>query len=328
MRAPMSALSEFDLIEKLFAPLATAPGAFGLKDDVATIAPNPGHDLVVTTDAIVEGVDFFASDPAASVARKALRVNLSDLAAKGAEPVGYLLTLSLPRDFSVEMVADFAHGLRDDQEHYEIGLFGGDLSSTPGPLTISITAFGYVPTGKLVRRGGACVGDLIFVTGTIGDSGGGLALLSREGDRGLSVEHRNHLIDRYRLPAPPVMFGTSLKAFATAAIDVSDGLIADLGHLAEASGARVTLTASRIPRSDALRALWCDDIVRAATAGDDYQIAFTAPESLQGDILNEARIAGGVQVTCIGRVDEGTGVALLDAKGREIAVPRPGYRHF
>lgn len=320
---------EFELIAQLFAPLATAPGAFGLTDDAAIISPYPGHDLVVTTDAILEGVDFFGNDRPAWIAKKALRVNLSDLAAKGAKPFGYLLTLALPQRIDVTWLEDFARGLRDDQDAYGVGLLGGDMSSSE-QLSISITAFGYVPTGRLIRRKGARAGDAVFVTGTIGDSGGGLALLRDGEGAALSAEFRNDLIDRYRLPAPPVSFGGSLIGLASAALDVSDGLIADLGHLAVASGVRIVVEAARIPRSAALRSLWGDSdsaIARAATSGDDYQIAFTAPLDAEAK-LQQAAHDGLTTVTRIGRVEAGAGVVLMGSQTHEIAVKRPGFTHF
>lgn len=320
---------EFELIARLFAPLAKSPGAFGLTDDAAIISPCPGHDLVVTTDTILEGVDFFGNDRPASVAKKALRVNLSDLAAKGATPFGYLLTLALPQRIDATWLEDFALGLRDDQDAYEVGLLGGDMSSSE-QLSISITAFGYVPAGRLIRRKGARAGDAVFVTGTIGDSGGGLALLRDDEGGALSAEFRNCLIDRYRLPAPPVSFGRSLIGLASAALDVSDGLIADLGHLAVASDVRIVVEAARIPRSAALRALWGDSdaaIARAATSGDDYQIAFTAPLNAEAK-LQQAAHDGLTTLTRIGRVEAGTGVVLMGAQTQEIALKRPGFTHF
>lgn len=318
--------SEFDLIAKYFAPLACV-GSFGLKDDAATIAARPGYDLVVTTDTLIAGVDFFENDPPGAIARKALRVNLSDLAAKGAEPAFYLLSLSLPRVDEAWLEA-FARGLARDQEMFEIGLLGGDTGATPGPLSIAITAFGHVPWTRMLRRAGARPGELVFVTGTIGDSGGGLALLRDGAGDALAAAHRNYLIDRYRLPDPPVVLGRSLRNLATAAIDVSDGLIADLGHIALASGVRIVVDAPAVPRSDALDALWGGDVVRAATAGDDYQIAFTAPAAHRADIEQTAREDGAIRVSAIGRVVDGEGVVLLDAQGRAIAVPRPGFTHF
>lgn len=312
--------SEFDLIEKYFAPLATAPGAFGLKDDAAVVLERAGHDLVVTTDTVVAGVDFFADDPPDAIAKKALRVNLSDLAAKGAEPFGYLLTLMLPAQIGEAFLAEFARGLREDQDAFHVALHGGDISATPGPLAISITAFGHAPAGRMVRRSGARPGDLVFVTGTIGDSGGGLALLKAP-DASVAAETQRALIARYRVPQPPVLFACAVRA-ASAAIDVSDGLLADLGHVAQASGVRIAVEAERIPRSAALRALWGDSldaIVRAATAGDDYQIAFAAPAAIA---------AADTLVTGIGRVEAGAGVVLLDAQGGAVAVARPGFTHF
>lgn len=309
-------LSEFDLIATLFAPLATSPGAFGLKDDVAMIAPREGHDLIVTTDTIVEGVDFFGDDPPDTIARKALRVNLSDLAAKGAEPVGYLLSLMLPENIDQRFLECFAAGLADDQETFAIALLGGDMSATPGPLSISVTAFGHVPAGQLVRRSGARVGDLVFVTGTIGDSGAGLSLL-----RSKASNVSSRLIERYRVPEPRVAFASAVRG-ASASIDVSDGLLADLAHIAETSGVRIVIDAERIPRSPEMKALWGEtatSIVRVATAGDDYEIAFTAPAPIS-DVHTP--------VTAIGRVEQGNGVALLDVEGREIAVPRKGFSHF
>jgi thiamine-monophosphate kinase len=325
----MSRLSEFELIETLFAPLATAPGAFGLRDDAAIIPPRAGCDLVVTADTIVEGIDFLAADPPDSIAKKALRVNLSDLAAKGAEPFGYVLNLSLPHDFSQARIEQFARGLRDDQERYGIGLLGGDTGTISGPWSIAVTAFGHVPAGEIVRRAGAGKGDLVFVSGTIGDSAGGLALL-KGGASDMKAEFENFLIDRYRLPDPPVRFAQRLRKLANAAVDISDGLMADLGHVAKASAVHIAVEASRIPFSPALKSLWGegpDAIVRAATAGDDYQIAFTAPSGNEAAILKAAR-DNDVVVTAVGRVEAGDGVSLLDDNGREIPVPRPGYRHF
>jgi thiamine-monophosphate kinase len=310
----MTSLSEFELIETLFAPLASSPGAFELKDDAAVIAPRAGFDLVVTSDAIIAGIDFFAGDPAGSVAKKALRVNLSDLAAKGAEPFAYLLTLMIPGEVDGSYLKAFAAGLAEDQSKLGITLLGGDMSSTNGPLSISVTAFGHVPTGKMVRRNGARPGDKVFVTGTIGDSGGGLAMLK-------SGESASLLIERYRVPESRVAFASAVRG-ASASIDISDGLLADLGHIAETSGVGIVVEAERVPRSPELIALWGtgnDAIVRAATAGDDYEIAFTASAPIEG---------GDAPVTCIGRVENGAGVVLLDGQGREIAVPRAGYRHF
>jgi thiamine-monophosphate kinase len=307
-------MDEFDIIARYFAPLS-GEGAFGLTDDAAVIPPRSGHDLVVTTDAIMEGVDFFAFDPADTVARKALRVNLSDLAAKGAEPAFYLLNLSLPPTITPQWLETFAAGLAHDQGQYGIALLGGDTGATEGPLAIAITAFGYVPSGTMVRRNGAKLGDAVYVTGSIGGSAGGLAIFKRE-KHTLSDADRDALIARYRVPEPPMAFARTLRGIASAAIDVSDGLIADLGHLAAASGVAIAVEGEAIPLPPALRAWWGENAIpRAATAGDDYQIAFTAAPGLTGPF------------TQIGAVAAGQGVRLLIG-GAEAALPRTGYRHF
>jgi thiamine-monophosphate kinase len=318
---------EFELIAELFAPLAaSAPGAFGLSDDVAVLAPPAGHDVVLKTDAVVESVDFFRDDPASAIARKALRVNLSDLAAKGAQPAGYLLTLLLPDWPDRAWLTDFAAGLAADQAEFGFALMGGDTSSTSGALAISIAAFGYVPRGAVIRRAGAKAGDAVFVSGSIGDAGGGLAV--RKGDAP-ALSHPE-LVARYRVPEPRLALGLSLRGLARAALDISDGLIADLGHLAASSHVRIEIDAPRVPLSAALRALWgdgLDAVCRAVTAGDDYEIAFAAPPAAR-EAVRAAAAKAGVAVTEIGRAVAGEGVALLDAGGSEIALPRKGFAHF
>lgn len=307
-------MDEFGLIARYFAPLA-GDGAFGLTDDAAAIPPRPGHDLIVTTDTIMEGVDFFAFDPPDSVAKKALRVNLSDLAAKGAEPSQYLLSLMLPPSTSSAWLEAFSGGLADDQQQFGLSLLGGDTGRTEGPLTIAVTAFGHVPSGSMIRRSGAKPGDAVYVTGLIGASAGGLAIFKRE-THALNDADRDALIARYRVPEPPVSFARDLRGIASASVDVSDGLIADLGHIAKASGVGIAVEGEAIPLPPALRAWWGDAaILRAATAGDDYQVAFTGRPGLPGPF------------TRIGAVMAGEGVRLL-RNGTEIAVPNPGYRHF
>jgi len=323
-------LSEFAMIAKLFAPLAAnAKGAFGLTDDAATLRLDGDEELVVTVDALVEGVHFLRDDPPDTIAKKALRVNLSDLAAKGARPRGYLLALSLPIWIGDEWLARFAAGLGEDQEKYTIDLLGGDTTSTPGPLTLSITALGAVPAGRMIRRSGAKPGDRVFVSGTIGDAGAGLALLKGGGPQ-LSEQDGAYLIGRYRLPEPRLALGLRLSGLASAAADVSDGLLADLGHIAETSHVRIVVDAARIPLSPGMVSLWGHDrgaILRAATAGDDYEIAFTAPEDSRPAI---AKVAGeaGVAIHEIGRVEDGEGVILLDEKGDPIPAIHPGFTHF
>jgi len=318
-------LAEFALISRFFAPLATDSGALSLTDDACLIEENATCDLAVTTDALIEGVHFLNRDPANLIARKALRVNLSDLAAKGARPLGYLLALALPRQVDEAWLEAFAAGLADDQRTFAISLLGGDTTATPGPVTLAVTAMGRVPRGAMIRRSGARPGEAVFVSGTIGDAGSGLELIKDEAGEGPEAQF---LVGRYRLPTPRLGLGVALRGAATAAIDVSDGLLADLGHIAEVSEVRISIDAERVPLSGALRGLrgsGLDTIVRAATAGDDYEIAFTAAS--ERDAL-EAGLRAGVPVTRIGRVESGKGAVMIDAAGREIPISRPGYSHF
>lgn len=313
--------SEFDLIRELFVPLAKSKAALGLTDDVAVVAPRAGHELILTTDTIIAGVDFFAGDPPDTIARKALRVNLSDLAAKGAEPFGYLLTLCLPRSVNLKWLRAFARGLAADQKEFGVTLLGGDLSSTPGPLAITVAAFGYVPKGKAILRRGAKLGDLVFVSGTIGDSGAGLEACKTK-------RRAPFLADRYRVPQPRVALGRGLRGIASAALDVSDGLLADLEHLAGVSKVHVVVEAARVPLSSALKKMWgADAALRAATVGDDYEIVFTAPRDRRAKVFAAAKSAR-VPVAEIGWVMKGRGVALLGADGKPMAVGQRGWTHF
>src|SRR5215472_2578795 len=231
-RAAMAApIGEFERIARFFAPLA-APGALGLTDDVAVIDGPDGEEYVLTTDAIVEGVHFLKDDPPDLVARKLLRVNLSDLAGKGARPIGYLLTTALPKRCGEDWLAAFAAGLAADQATYGIGLLGGDSTATSGPVTLSVTAIGSVARGAGVLRGTARPGDLVFVSGTLGDAALGLRVLRGELS-GLDAADRDFLVDRYRLPQPRLELGRRLVGLAQAMTDISDGLVADLGHICE-----------------------------------------------------------------------------------------------
>jgi thiamine-monophosphate kinase len=278
---------------------------------------------------LVEGVHFLRDDPADLVARKSLRVNLSDLAAKGATPKNYLLGLSIGPWIGDEWLARFAAGLAEDQKRFAITLSGGDTTASSGPLMVSITALGTVPAGRMIRRKGARPRDAVFVTGSIGDAGAGLAVLKGEGV-GLSDFNRAALISRYQLPEPRVSLGRQLIGVASSALDVSDGLIADLGHIAEVSAVRIAVDAAKVPLSAATRALWGqgqEAVLRAATSGDDYEIAFTAPASARSR-LEELSRTSGVAISEIGRVEAGSGVHLLDEKGKPIPVPRAGFTHF
>lgn len=323
-------LGEFALIAKLFAPLAArSEGAFGLRDDVATLRVPEGHELVAKVDAVVEGVHFLRDDPPELIAKKALRVNLSDLAAKGARAAGYLLSLSVAPWCGDDWLARFAAGLADDQQRYDVGLLGGDTTATPGALTLSITALGTVEAGRTIRRAGAKPGDAVFVSGSIGDAGAGLAILKGE-SAGAAAPIKDALIARYRLPEPRVALGPRLLGLARAALDVSDGLLADLNHIAEVSQVRVVIEASRVPLSPALKAVWgsgLDSVLRASQAGDDYEIVFTAPALARDAIMAAARDTG-TPVQEIGRIESGNGLVLLDERGEAIALDKLGFTHF
>ena len=322
---------EFELIDRFFAPLARSlPGSFNLKDDVAALATKPGHELVLKTDSTIESVHFLADDPPNAVGQKALRRALSDLAAKGAEAHAYLLALALPPKISLAWLEEFTEGLSADQAQFGIALAGGETSRTPGALTITVTAIGWVREGRLLRRSGAKPGDEVWVTGTIGDAAGGLCLLKKEAAL-QNKTARDRLVRRFRLPEPRLQSGIALGGIASAGIDISDGLIADLGHIALVSNAKIEIALDRVPISPELRALWGNSpetVLRAISAGDDYEIAFTAPADAADDI---AAAAGRTltMATRIGRVIRGAGdVALLDAAGRGISAKRKGYTHF
>jgi len=325
---------EFELIARYFAPLAAGfPGAYGLLDDAAVIQALPGHELVAKTDAIVGGVHFLLDDPPDLIARKALRVNLSDLAAKGAVPRAYMLDIMLPRTLTEQWIAAFAQGLARDQGLYNVHLIGGDTDSTPGPVTIAIMAFGDIAIGRMLRRGGAREGDSVFVTGSIGDAAFGLKVL--RGDlAGLDTKDADFLVDRYRLPQPRVTLGPSLVGLASAALDVSDGLLADLQHVCEVSKLDAVIEAARVPLSAPVRAALAIDPESIATAlagGDDYEILFTAA-STRLDEVNELAEALGVPITAIGRmVSPSIGksqIKVLDESGNPLAVERTGWTHF
>lgn len=321
---------EFELIARYFAPLAAAaPEALGLLDDAAVMTPRSGHELVVTTDALVAGVHFLPNDPPDLIARKALRVNLSDLAAKGALPRWYLLDAVFPIDLKEDWIAAFARGLRQDQDEFGIHLIGGDTASTPGPLTLAITAMGEVPAGKMLRRSTARAGDDIYVSGTVGDAA--LGLLACQGKLShLSESDRASLIARYRLPLPRVMLGPKLVGLATASLDVSDGVVADLGHICETSHLAATIEEASVPLSGAARTAIAhapDLIDRILAGGDDYEILFTAPPQARPKL---ADLAGnlGLSLTRIGRMAAGEGVQIRAENGHLRRLAAGGWSHF
>lgn len=324
------ASGEDDLIARYFRPLATDPGAFGLIDDAA-ILKSSVDDVVVTTDAIVEGVHFLPDDPPDTIARKALRVNLSDLAAKGAVPSGFVLTLAL-REAKEEWLVPFAKALGEDATSFQCPLLGGDTVSTPGPLMISVTALGRVPPGKTVHRTGAKPGDKIAVTGTIGDAALGLRLLKGSlTSSSIGNAVIDSLIRRYRVPQPRNALALAVRNHASAAMDISDGLAGDLAKLCTASAISASIDASSIPLSDAARELLhaghvtFEDIV---SGGDDYELLCTIPENRFGTFAAEA-LRAHVAVTVIGSVAAGDAAPVFMGQGgKPIVLKRLSYSHF
>ncbi len=316
-------LGEFELIARYFVPLARGfSGARGLASDNAFLASDPRHDLVVKTDSVIAGVHFLADERPANVAAKALRVCLSDLAAGGATPFAYQLALSLGAGWTERWVAGFARGLAADQRRYGLALSGGDTTATPGPTTISITAFGKVPRGKGLGRDGAKAGDELWVTGTIGD--GALGLLAARGRIDSAF-----LARRYRLPQPRTTLGPRLVGIARAAADVSDGLLADAGHVAAASGLAVHIRREDVPLSVAARGALAKQPKLWSTVlggGDDYELVIASPARKRAS-LRAAAAAAGVKVTRIGRFAAGKGLHLT-VDGREVRPGRQGYAHF
>jgi thiamine-monophosphate kinase len=321
-------LGEFERIARYFAPLA-GPGALGLLDDAAILDLPAGRQLIVTVDALVAGVHFLPDDPPDLVARKLLRVNLSDLAAMGATPLGYLMTTALPASYGESWLAGFAAGLAADQAEFGVALLGGDSVATPGPATLSLTALGSVAEGQAIRRVGASPGDDVYVSGTIGD--GALGLRALRGElAGLDPEACAALADRYHLPRPRLALGGRLAGIASAMLDVSDGLVGDLGHICAVSGLSGIIEAERVPLSEAARrALALDGTLLplVLAGGDDYELVFAAPRDREPAITAIGAELG-LPVTRIGRLASGSGVRVLDAAGKDIDLASQGYRHF
>ncbi|WP_092180612.1 thiamine-phosphate kinase [Bradyrhizobium sp. cf659] len=324
--------AEDALIARYFKPLATDPGAFGLVDDAAVLSSS-GDDIVVTTDAVVEGVHYLAGDPPDTIARKALRVNLSDLAAKGAVPAGFVLTLAL-RSKEDAWLRPFADALGEDATTFACPLLGGDTVSTPGPQMISITAFGRVPQGQMVGRTGARPGDRIMVTGTIGDAALGLDVLTGgvvAAALASDPAARESLVSRYRIPQPRNVLARAVRDHASAAMDVSDGLAGDLTKLCAASGVSASVDVANVPLSAAAADLIARNAVCVETllaGGDDYEVLCTVAPA-QSDALIAAGRAVGVAVTAIGTiVAGGARPRFLDGQGQELALKRLSYSHF
>jgi len=327
-------LDEFELIARYFAPLATDAAALGLHDDAAVLRPPESREIVISCDTIVEGVHFLKDDPPETIGYKALAVNLSDLAAKGARPYVYLLALALPDEPSPSWLQAFVSGLSELQSEAGIALVGGDTTRISGPLSITITALGLVPQGHAVLRHGAKRGDRLYVTGTIGDAYLGLrALQDPELGRawGLSEMELDFVIGRYRRPRPHSDLALVIRNFAQGAIDVSDGLVSDIGKLAQVSHVGAVIEAERVPFSPAAaKALQHDPQLLSAliTAGDDYEIAVAVPASSAGTFESELK-GKGTPVTMIGRLEGAVAEPrVLGPDGSDLELARTGFTHF
>lgn len=332
--------NEFDLIARYFAPLAAGePGALGLIDDAAVLSLESGRRIVVTTDTLVSGVHFFASDPPECIAAKALAVNLSDLAAMGARPLAYTMSMALPAIWTVEelhcWLESFTVGLSTMQAETHVNLIGGDTVATPGPICLTVTALGIAREGEELRRSGARAGDAIYVSGTIGDAALGLKALTG-GLPDLTDEQRKSLIKRYRSPEPRIGLGQKLVGVAHGAADVSDGLVADLEHICAASLLSATLDAVRTPFSAAAEvAIRADSslLTTVLSGGDDYELVFTASPDSADAIQDISRVLG-LPLTEIGRMEEPAlgdkrpRVCVLGSDGRYLDLARGGYQHF
>ncbi len=321
------------LIARYFKPLATHPGAFGLIDDAAAVTPPPGCDLVLKTDAVIGGVHFFPDDPPRTIAQKALRVNLSDLAAKGARPWGCLLSLGLPHGIPERWLAEFSAGLGADIAHYKCPLLGGDTVASPDAIMVSVTVFGTVPHGTMVKRSGARVDDRVAVTGTIGDAALGLRLRTDAAAAarwGLDASAREYLAQRYLVPQPRSVIADIIRTFASAAMDVSDGLAGDLTKLCRASGVGARIDAALAPLSPAARAAVAAEpplIETIMTHGDDYEILAAVPP-LRFPAFAKAAQAAGVPITEIGIITAGERAPDFIQDGRLLKFARRSFSHF
>jgi len=325
----MAMKGEFDLIETYFAPLASAePGSLSLKDDAAVLSTNQGMSTVVTTDCLVAGVHFFPDDPPETIALKLLAVNFSDLASMGAMPRHYTIAAALPRSVEEPWVAQFAKGLREGQSRFGAVLVGGDTVSTDGPLTLTLTALGEVPKSEALMRSGARSGDEVFVSGSIGDAFAGLKVLSGQ-FQDLRRKERETLIARYRTPTPRIALGLALRGIASAVVDISDGLVADLSHLCDASRVGAKIDSDKVPLSDSIRSLVESSQIALSdvlSGGDDYELLFSISSS-KINSLEKVLKDGEVKVSHIGSLTKSTDVEFRDGNDL-LDFDRTGYQHF
>ncbi len=324
-------LGEEAIIADYFKPLTRGwPGALGLADDCATITPGPGQDLVIKTDPIRAGVHFFPDDSPHDIAWKALAVNVSDLAAKAARPVAYTLALSFPKQPERAWLRSFADGLDKAQDAFGCVLIGGDTDQADGPLSLAVTVFGEVPTSKMVRRGTPLSGDKVYVSGTLGDAALGLRMRSGGHSAAGPSGPEAFLLDRYLRPQPRIGLRAALRAYATAAMDISDGLGKDLGRMCRAAGLGAIVRENRIPLSSAFQAIAPTAAEARRTlisAGDDYEILCTVRPQ-QSENFVALATACGVPVTHVGEITSGGQVDLIDEAGKPLDWGRAGYDHF
>lgn len=319
---------EFDIIHRFFAPLTRGnANALGLTDDAALLPSRAGYEHIITTDAIVAGVHFLEDETPANVAARLCASNLSDLAAMGAAPVGFTLAAAWTRGTEQSYIEAFAAGLGEWVDEYDFPLLGGDTVSTPGPMMFSLTAIGEVEAGRALKRSGARPGDTVYVSGTIGD--GSLGLLAAKGElEGLGKEHVAFLSGRYRRPTPRISLGRALSGVASACIDISDGLVQDLGHVCRTSGVSMRIEASAVPLSEAAQAALQTDsnlLELILSGGDDYELAFTT--SKIPHLEDTELTAIGVVTADVESKDTGA-VSIIDADGNLFEIGRGGYNHF
>tara|TARA_R110002072_G_scaffold5008_2_gene33857 strand:+ start:1123 stop:2109 length:987 start_codon:yes stop_codon:yes gene_type:complete len=328
----MSGDGEFEFIRRRLAPLAASyPGAFDLGDDGAVLQVPEAHELVVTTDTLISGVHFLPDDPPESVAIKVIRASVSDLTAMGAEPQAALLSISWPPDAADDLRTRFVDGLAVELRARDIALIGGDTTVTPGPWTLTGTLFGSVPKGQVLRRSGAQAGDILAMTGTVGDAG--LGLLALTGTLAVDASDRAEFVERYRIPPVRSELVDLLRDHASAALDISDGLLADAAHIADQSGVALKIELNSILVSDAADHWLSGEKdkpvarIRLATSGDDYEILFSCRPDAWPELMRSA-IRFDVPITRIGRVVTGQGVRVLDEDGKPLDIAKAGFTHF
>lgn len=325
---------ETDIIRNIFAPLAKeVEGAFGLIDDAALVTAAPGEELVLTADMLVAGVHFLPRGAPADTGYKALGVNVSDLIAKGADPAGYLLSIALSGKPDIAWLNGLKEGLAEAQADFGCLLTGGDTVSTPGPLCLSVTAFGRIPTGKMVMRSGARPGDRVYVTGTIGDAAAGLKILQSRPDGAgdaLGEADRAFLLSRYRRPRPQPVLAPILRAHASGAMDISDGLAGDFAKLCAASECGGAIDAARVPLSGPAQKAMDAGVVsleELLCGGDDYEVLASVPDDHCAAFEKEVNAAG-LRTVKIGMIDDGKQASVVDETGNRMLFSRPGFDHF